>query len=76
MYAYEVVMRSITMAAGRDDKERELVSRLLSVGYGSLFTTFSITRGFQRLFMRLPDLLLDCPEMEEVPVHFRIKYSI
>lgn len=66
MYVYEVVMRSITMAAGRDDKERELVSRLLSLGYGKIFSTFSITRGFQKLFTRLSDLLLDCPEMEEV----------
>lgn len=67
MYAHEVVMRSITLAAGRDDKERELVSRVLSSGYGSLFTSFSITRGFQKLFSRLSDLLLDNPEMEEVP---------
>lgn len=57
------------MSCGRDDKERELVSRLLSYGYGKIFTTFCITDGFQKLIIRLPDLLLDCPDMEEVVIH-------
>lgn len=57
------------MSCGRDDKERELVSRLLSYGYGKIFTSFCIIDGFQKLFIRLPDLLLDCPDMEEVLFH-------
>lgn len=66
MFIYEVIARSITMAADRDDKERELISRLISLGYGKIFSTFSITRGFHKLFRRLPDSILDCPDMEDV----------
>ena len=57
------------MSCGRDDKERELVSRLLSYGYGKIFTSFCINDGFQKLLIRLPDLLLDCPDTEEVLFH-------
>lgn len=66
MFIYEVIARSITMAADRDDKERELISRLISLGYGKIFSTFSITRGFHKLFRRLSDSILDCPDMEDV----------
>ena len=65
-YTFEVVYRCVTLSLDHDDKERELISRALSLGYGCVFPSHSIHRGFQKLFYRLSDLRLDCPDVEEV----------
>ena len=72
-FAYEIVMRSGSLSLDRDDRERELVSRLFAVGCGSIVSEGSFTLGFEKLFSRVNDLVLDCPNVREVmscvPVH-------
>lgn len=68
LFAYEIVMRSISLSLDRGDRERELVSRLFAVGCGSILSEFSITKGFEKLFSRINDLSLDCPNAKTVRV--------
>ena len=69
LFAYEIVMRSISLSLDRGDRERELVSRLFAVGCGSILSEFSITKGFEKLFSRVSDLSLDCPNARNVRIH-------
>lgn len=60
-YGYEIVKRSVSMSLDRSDRERELVSRLLSEGYPHLLPTEQLGKGFERLFESMDDLTLDVP---------------
>ena len=60
-YHYEFVKRAITMSMDRKDKEREMVSRLLSFLYPGTLTTDHIGKGFERLFEVADDLEIDVP---------------
>ena len=64
LYGYVVVMRSISLAVDRGPKEKELVSRLFSVGFGYVLSSFAMTKGFEKLFERISDLQLDCPDIK------------
>lgn len=58
-------MRAISLALDRGPKEKELVSRLFSVGFSHYLSLFQVTKGFEKLFERLPDLRLDCPHVAD-----------
>lgn len=58
-------MRSISLAVDRGSKEKELVSRLFSVGFSHYLSLFQVTKGFEKLFERLSDLRLDCPHIDD-----------
>ena len=65
LYRYQVVMRAISLAMDRGSKEKELVSRLFSVGFSHYLSLFQVTKGFEKLFERLSDLRLDCPHIAD-----------
>ncbi|CAH0521660.1 unnamed protein product [Peronospora belbahrii] len=60
-YHYEVVKRAITMAMDKNDKERELASRLLSTLYLDGFTSGQVLMGFRRVLLLAGDLQIDIP---------------
>lgn len=60
-FHYEVVKRAIALSLEKHEKEREMVSRLLSELYPDMLTTTDIQKGFKRLFEAASDLELDTP---------------
>jgi programmed cell death protein 4 len=72
-FHYEFVKRVITMSMDRKEKERELVSRLLSALYAydrGLLSTNQIGKGFERLFEVVDDLELDIPSARPILTQF------
>mmetsp|Transcript_68119 Transcript_68119/g.188819 ORF Transcript_68119/g.188819 Transcript_68119/m.188819 type:complete len:310 (+) Transcript_68119:608-1537(+) len=69
-YHYEVVKRAISMAMDRKERERELVSKLLSASSPELLTTDQLGKGFERLFEFIDDLELDTPGATEITAAF------
>lgn len=64
-FHYEVVKRAITMSMDRKDRERELVSRLISALYPKVMPMPQIAKAFERLFELADDLELDNPEAKK-----------
>ncbi|KAH7461339.1 hypothetical protein PRNP1_013267 [Phytophthora ramorum] len=60
-FHYEVVKRAITMAMDKNDKERELASRLLSALYLDGLTAGQVLMGFRRVLLLAGDLQIDIP---------------
>ncbi|CAI5726484.1 unnamed protein product [Peronospora destructor] len=60
-FHYELVKRVITMAMDKNDKERELASRLLSTLYMDGLTSGQVLMGFRRLLLLAGDLQIDIP---------------
>lgn len=60
-YSYEFVKRSINMSFDKSDRERELVSRLLSLGYPNYLSSNMIGKGFERLFELIDEIEKDAP---------------
>lgn len=60
-FNYEVVKRAITMAMDKNDKERELASRLLSALYLDGLTAGQVLMGFRRVLLLAGDLQIDIP---------------
>lgn len=60
-FNYEVVKRAITISMDKNDKERELVSRLLSELYLNGLTPSQISMGFRRVLLLAEDLQIDIP---------------
>lgn len=54
--------RAISMSLDEKEKERELVSRLLSSLYPEQLTSDMVGKGFERLFETVDDLQLDAPK--------------
>ena len=65
-YAYEFVKRSITVSLDHKDRERERVSKLLSVGHPQVFSSNSVGKAFERLFEQVDDTEKDCPNVREI----------
>ena len=65
-YSYEFVKRIINMSFDKSDKERELVSQLLSCAYPNVLSTSIIGKGFERLFELIDDIEKDCPSAREM----------
>jgi programmed cell death protein 4 len=60
-YHYEFVKRAISLSLDRKEREKELVSRLLSDLYPKCIDSNHISKGFERLFEMQEDLSLDIP---------------
>ena len=58
-YAYECVKRSVNMSLDKTDRERELVSQLLSIGYPDTFSSNIVGKGFERLFEIIDEIEKD-----------------
>jgi len=65
-YAYECVKRAINMSLDKTDRERELVSQLLSIGYPDTFSANMIGKGFERLFEIVDEVELDVPAARDM----------
>lgn len=60
-FNYELAKRAITMAMDKNDKEREMASRLLSELYLNGLTPDQIVTGFRRVLLMAEDLQIDIP---------------
>lgn len=60
-YSYEFVKRAINMSFDKGDRERELISQVLSNGYPDMFSSSMIGKGFERLFELIDDYAVDAP---------------
>jgi hypothetical protein len=60
-FKYEVVKRAIMMSMDKAEKERELVSRLLSELYLNGLTRNQIALGFRRVLLLASELQIDIP---------------
>ncbi|DBA01575.1 TPA: hypothetical protein N0F65_011546 [Lagenidium giganteum] len=65
-FKYEVVKRAITMAMDKNDKEREMVSRLASELYLNGLTPSQIAMGFRRVLLLAEDLAIDIPNAKSM----------
>lgn len=62
VFHYEVVKRAITMSMDKHEKEREMISRLLSELYPDVLKTPEVGKGFERILELADDLELDIPK--------------
>jgi len=60
-YHHEIVKRSISLSLDRNDRERELVSKLLNAAHPSLLAAKHLQTGFTRLFEIADELEIDVP---------------
>lgn len=60
-YSYEFVKRLINISLDKTDRERELVSQLLSTLYPDVLSANIIGKGFERLFEIVDEITIDCP---------------
>lgn len=54
----------------RTDRERALVSDMLSNFYHAVMAPDQIARGFERVLQLLPDLVLDIPDAKRMVAKF------
>jgi len=72
-FHFEFVKRAITMSMDRNDKERELVSKLFSALFEydrGILSTNQIGKGFERLFEVVDDLENDVPKARTILSQF------
>ena len=69
-YAYEFVKRSVNMSFDHGDRERELVSQLISNGYPDTFSASMIGKGFERLFELIDEIEKDAPTARDMLATF------
>lgn len=60
-YSYEFVKRIINMSCDKSDRERELVSKLLSQACPDFLSSNMIGKGFERLFEIIDQIVIDVP---------------
>jgi len=65
-YTYEFVKRIINKSCDKGDKERELVSQLLSALYPDTMSSNMIGKGFERLFEIIDEIEIDCPNAKNI----------
>lgn len=65
-----LVKRAVLLAMDRHDREREMVSVLLSALYGEQLGADQVQKGFLRLVESLPDTRLDIPEAVPLLANF------
>lgn len=65
-YKYELVKRGITLAMDKHDKERELVSRLISEVYLNGLTRAEIALGLRRVLLQANELQIDIPNAKSM----------
>jgi len=69
-YTYEFVKRAVNMSFDRTDRERELVSKLFSMGYPDVFSTNMLGKGFERLFELIDEIEKDAPKARDMLATF------
>ena len=69
-YAYECVKRAVNMSFDMSDRERELVSQLLSIGYPDTFSASMVGKGFERLFEIVDEIEKDVPNSRDMVAKF------
>lgn len=69
-YSYECVKRAVNLSLDKTDRERELISRLLSVGYPDTFSSNMVGKGFERLFELVDEIEKDAPAAREMLAKF------
>lgn len=69
-YMYEFVKRAVNMSFDQKDRERELLSQLLSTGYPSVLSSSTIGKGFERLLELSDELSKDAPAAREMLATF------
>lgn len=72
-FAFEIVKRSISKAVDRRARECELASRLISACCPRLLSERDVSRGFERLFEAMEDLVLDAPGAPRVVSDFLVR---
>ena len=65
-YSYEFVKRCINASLDANDRERERVSRLLSIGYPDSFSSNTVGKAFERLFEQADEIQIDCLNAREL----------
>jgi len=65
-YTYEFVKRAVNMSFDRTDRERELISKLFSLGYPDVFSTNMLGKGFERLFELIDEIEKDAPKARDM----------
>lgn len=65
-YSYEFVKRVVNMSCDASDRERELVSQLLSNLYPDIFSSNMIGKGFERLFEMIDEIEKDAPDARKI----------
>lgn len=69
-YSYECVKRSVNLSLDKTDRERELISRLFSVGYPDTFSSNMVGKGFERLFELVDEIEKDAPAARDMLAKF------
>ncbi|KAJ8598136.1 hypothetical protein CTAYLR_007424 [Chrysophaeum taylorii] len=72
-FAFEIVKKGVSKALDRRAHERELCSKLFSASVPKLMTTRDVTKGFERLFESLDDLVLDAPLAPSIVGDFLVR---
>jgi programmed cell death protein 4 len=65
-YGYEFIKRSINTSFDMSDRERERLSKLISIAYPDVFSSNMIGKGFERLFELVDEIEKDCPNCREM----------
>lgn len=65
-YSYEFVKRLVNTSCDKGDRERELVSKLLSASYPDVLSSNMIGKGFERLFEIVDEIEKDCPAARSI----------
>jgi len=69
-FGFHLVKKAVEKSFDRGDRERELVSKLLSEAYPTSLSTNMIGKGFERLFEHLDSYILDVPKASEYLISF------
>ena len=69
-FSYVAIKRAIAISLDRGEREKELVSRMISTLYTDLFPMEQIEIAFRKLFAESADLRKDCPDLDRNLANF------
>jgi len=69
-YSYEFVKRLLNHSCDKGDRERELVSQLLSALYPDILSSSMVGKGFERLFEIADEIEKDAPAAKHILATF------
>lgn len=69
-YIYEFIEKLITISLDYNNKEKELVSTLLSNFYPDIFSMYNISKAFEILIKKMKRIQLDFPNIEEILIKY------
>lgn len=79
VFRHEFVRRLLVTVLGQPDAQKEIVSRCLSVLYGSgqyMLRPDDVQLGVLRLLATMQDLSLDCPKASEIMSKFIVRMTV